>query len=443
MQDKDASVLSQRITPEEFAKATTELSAAGVTGDFALTPARLQRSMYRVMKASWDVFHRAIDAFIDLHGQDLPSMAASLSLPACLNTVWESLPPHDWATVARPDIIIAADTPFIVDVNATSQAGHFAINDMLLRSHRAPELRRFFRHAGDPCFVMGHYADLLRSCLLHNDEFIALSYFAEEDADGPNSSRFHYQTEIDELARLGLAAQIIHVEDLEIATSGVFHQNQRVGLIHRYFTPRYDDLAQMGQTRRLAEAARTDLVAVWTGLRGEIFSSKTAIALLSDEQFGDGLRPSLRASLGRVIPWTRLIEDRRTLWHDIKIDLLSWIISNQARLVMKPALQGMGEGVTIGREIPAQDWAARLDEALASEEPWVVQELLISDSQELLLIDRSGRIRAEKGPVVYGAFVLGGEFIGAICRYGRHGYSRLMINGLTGAIPAPVYWADR
>jgi hypothetical protein len=437
----DAPISAPLITPEELSIATAELSAAAVAYDFALTPARLPKSMYKAMKATWNTFRQGVAAFIDMHGGDIHRMAAALSVPAHLISGWDSLPPHDWAMRARPDMIIARKVPLIVDVNASSVAGHFAINDMLLRAHRTPELRRFFSGAGEPRFVMGHYADVLRRFLTDENDLIAISYFAEEDAHGPNPGRFHYQTEINELARLGLHAQTVHVEDLEVTPDSVYYHAQPVGLIHRHFIPRHDDAVHVSEVARIAAAARTGLVVIWTGLQGDIFDSKTTISTLSDERFTVGLRPSLAASLSRSVPWTRSVEERHTFWRGAKIDLSTWIARNREQLVLKPAIGGMGRAVMIGRETPPSAWDAQLAAALAGSEPWVVQELLLADSCELRLVDRAGATLIEQGPAVYGAFVLDGEFLGAICRHGRQGYSHLMINGLTGAIPAPVYWS--
>lgn len=56
--------------------------------------------------------------------------------------------------------------------------------------------------------------------------------------------------------------------------------------------------------------------------------------------------------------------------------------------------------------------------------------------------DDSGDLHEVTVPVVYGSYVLDGEFVGAIRRYGIKGDGHLMINGLQGAVPAPVYWGD-
>jgi hypothetical protein len=428
------------ITPEDFATATAAMTSAGVKYDLAVTPTRLPRATYLAMRKTWHAFRRGVDAFIDLHERDIPRITAALSIPACYEPLWGSMPAQDWNIIARPDIIVSQGRPLLVDVNSSSNAGHFPINDMLLRAHRTKPLRGSFSSAGEPRFVMGHYADLLRRFLRDEDDIIALSYFAEEDAGDVSSFRFHYQTEIDELARLGLTARMTHIEDLEVKADGVYHQERRVGLIQRYFIPTADP-GKIAEIARIGAAARDGLVAIWTGIWSSAFDNKALIASLSDERFTEGLEASLGASLGQAVPWTRVIEERCTRWHDSRVDLLPWIEENREKLVIKPALGFMGQSLMVGRETSQSAWAEQIKDALAAEQSWVVQELLLADPQKTTIVDRSGRAYVQEGPAVYGAFVIDGEFIGAICRLGRHGYSGLMINGLTGAIPAPVYWS--
>ena len=431
-----------QLSPDDFAVATAELRAAALTSDFALTPARLPMSAHRAMRTAWTSFARGVAALIDRHDNKLDRISSALHLPEHQLRRWDCLPPHDWAMIARPDMIMCSSGPVIIDVNSSSLAGHFATNDLLLRAHRSLALRPFFAAPGEPRFVMGRYADLLRRFMTSEDHLVALTYFAEEDAAGPNPGRFHYLTEIAELGRLGLRARTVHIEDIEAASDGLYCHGERIGLIHRYFLPQLDDPEKMAQISKLAKAAEDDLVVVWTGTWAELFDSKTTIAVLSDERFTSGLRPSLAAALDQAVPWTRVVEERRTCRLDQDIDLTDWITRHRTGLVLKPAVGGMGRSVMIGREVSAAAWEAQIAEALDGSRPWVVQELLSSHEREVLIADQAGAAASERGPAVYGAFVLDGEFVGAICRHGRHGDSSLMINGVTGAVPTPVYWHD-
>lgn len=427
------------LTREELSVATAELDMIPVAYDFALSQHQLPGSLFESMTASWRAFRSGVAAFVASHADDLGRMAASLRLPEWLIPVWESLPAQEWSLIARPDVIISGGRPLIVDVNAHSLAGHFPLNDMTLRAHRSPALRPLFAGPGKPRFVMGHYADILRRFLTDEGDLVALAYFADEDAGQHNPSTWHYRAQIHELRRLGLEARTVHVEELEINERGVYTDGRKIGLIQRFFNV-HVSAEETPELATLTSAARAGAVNVVTGLRGEILNTKATIAVLSDDEFTDGLPPSLAARLRQALPWSRLMRECRTRWGDRRIDLPEWTERNRARLVLKPALGSMGRSVTIGREKTEREWSAILNGALSDTEPWIVQELVVPDHHEVRFFDKSGELRTEIGPAVHGVYVLDGEVVGAICRHGRQGDSGLMINGLTGAVPAPVYW---
>ncbi len=289
---------------------------------------------------------------------------------------------------------------------------------------------------------MGHFADIVRRFMASDQDLVVVSYLAEEDEAGPNPARWHYQAVVNELRRAGVAASTAPIEDVELSRSGASLAGQRVGVIYRFFLPDPSRAEHVTQLNRLSSAVASGAVHLLTGLREEILNTKATIAILSDERFTSGLPASLATALTAAIPWTRVVRQRFTLWQENRIDLLDWVERNQAHLVLKPSLGALGRSVTMGREISQSAWRTALTAALNDSEPWVVQELLMPDHQEITYLDQSGIVRTERGPVVYGAFVLDGQFSGAIGRHGRHGDSRLMINGTTGAIPAPVYWSD-
>jgi hypothetical protein len=432
-----------------LSSATAELDAAGVPFDLAWSPAVLPVSAYRQMARAWRAVRRGLDAFAERHDGDLRAMAAALGLPESMVPVWGSLPARDWCLIARPDMIWGRDAGtgqrrcVVVDINAGSLAGLFPLNDMLLRAHRAPGLRPFFATRAQPRFLIGQYADILRRYLDSGDDLVALVHYAGEAAGESNFDNWHYRSLVHELARHGLTARIVYLEDIETGPSGAAHAGQRIGLVHRYFLPDPGQPAEMAELGRIAAPARAGAVTVITGLWGEVLSTKASLALLSDEAFTAGLPPALAADLRDAVPWTRPLRERHAvLPSGERVDLVPWTVRNQARLVLKPTLGNKGRDVVIGRDLEPGPWASRVNSALTGQEPWVVQELVLPEQDAVLLRPGDGPPAECAGPSVYGAFVLDGEFVGAIRRCGVRAGAGLMINGLTGAIPMPVYWGD-
>jgi hypothetical protein len=80
----------------------------------------------------------------------------------------------------------------------------------------------------------------------------------------------------------------------------------------------------------------------------------------------------MRATVARHVPWTRVVEDRRTVIDGATVDLLPFLAVNRDRFVLKPNDDYGGTGIVLGWEVPDADWGAALGRAL--EAPHIVQE---------------------------------------------------------------------
>jgi hypothetical protein len=431
---------SLALTPAELASATAELKATGVPFDYAASPSCLPVSAFAAMRSVWQAFADGVAAFVGRHDGRLADLAAELRVPADVIEPWQSFPETQWGLIGRPDMVMSSGVPMMVDVNMTGFAGLLPLNDMLLRSHRVPGVARAFPQSiGQPRYIMGHYTDILRRYLTPDDGIIAITLYKWE-AEDPGFPRWLYETERHELARFGLPAQITFVEDLDITPGGVFVDGRKVSLIRRFFFPTPGNAHERSALKRISSALRNSQVRVLTCLQEQVLDNKCLLGALSDERFTNGLAPSLVARLRHAIPWTRIVEERHTSWQDSRIDLLPWMVANRGRLILKPSLGLGGRGVTVGRETSERDWAAIIDTALTGAEAWVVQELLEPDDENVIVAADDGALRRLRVPAVYGCYVLEGQFVGAIRRYGVRGAEFRMINGTVDAVPSPVYW---
>ncbi|WP_433337835.1 hypothetical protein [Spirillospora sp. CA-294931] len=417
-----------------------------VTWPFAVSQPRMSGAIRQAMGAAWRAYVEGVDAFIARHHRSVPRMAAALRLPEYLIPVWQVAPEQPWALVARPDVVISRGAPKIVDVNTGSTAGLFALNDLLLRTRRKTPLRPHLPAAGTPRFVMGRYADVLRGHMTSDEDLIAIACYAWEGEfpEHPDASPpWYYAALTDELARHGLAARLVHVEDFTEEVGGLYARGKKVGLVLRMFLPDFERPNEIAEYFRVVAAAQRQGVTIFTSVWGEFLGTKATLAALSDERFTDEMPPGLAGRLRQTVPWTRVVEARHTLWRDRRVDLPEWTVENQEQLVLKPALGGRGKGVLIGRETEPGAWAATVQEALAGgAAPWLVQDLLPPDHEQIAYLDAEDALTVVDGPSVYGAFVLDGEFVGAMRRHSPHGAEKLMINRSSGAVHSPVYWSD-
>lgn len=128
----------------------------------------------------------------------------------------------------------------------------------------------------------------------------------------------------------------------------------------------------MGLDNPIVRAARDHAVMVTNSFSAKLLAKKASLAFLSDERNEHLFSHDQLASIRAHIPWTRVVRDRKTLYHDEPIDLVSFIADHRERFVLKPNDEYGGKGVVLGWESSADGWEAALHQALNT--PHVVQE---------------------------------------------------------------------
>ncbi len=98
---------------------------------------------------------------------------------------------------------------------------------------------------------------------------------------------------------------------------------------------------------------------------------KASLAVLSDERNGARFTADQRATIAAHIPWTRVVEERRTAIDGRTIDLLPWVADHQDQLVLKPNDDYGGAGIVLGWEVDRAVWETALQRAV--EAPYIVQ----------------------------------------------------------------------
>ncbi|MBX3086543.1 MAG: hypothetical protein KF716_33225 [Anaerolineae bacterium] len=122
----------------------------------------------------------------------------------------------------------------------------------------------------------------------------------------------------------------------------------------------------------IVRAVKDRAVCMSNAFSAKLMAKKASFALLSDERNAHYFDEAEQRAVEAHIPWTRIIEDRKTIFHGKEIDLLSFVSQNQQQLVLKPNDEYGGKGVLIGWETDAETWNNALRFALSN--PYVVQE---------------------------------------------------------------------
>lgn len=129
----------------------------------------------------------------------------------------------------------------------------------------------------------------------------------------------------------------------------------------------------------VVRAVRDGAVCMVNPFRCKLLHKKASLAVVSDERQAGLLTEAQRAAVAAHVPWTRVVEERRTTVDGAAIDLVPWIAANRERLVLKPNDEYGGKGIVLGWTVDDAEWAAALRTALA--EPYIVQQRVAIPSE--------------------------------------------------------------
>jgi hypothetical protein len=163
-----------------------------------------------------------------------------------------------------------------------------------------------------------------------------------------------------------------HVGQLAVRGDGVWLDDRRIDVLFRLFL--IEDLLDPRGPRLiepLLRAAERGQVALFTPLDAELYGSKTALAMLSDEANRPLFDASTLDSLDRLLPWTRVVREGPVTVAGEQVDLFEYARDERENLVIKPALMHGGLGVVQGWRVDADEWAKQLCAATAT--PSVLQ----------------------------------------------------------------------
>jgi hypothetical protein len=130
-----------------------------------------------------------------------------------------------------------------------------------------------------------------------------------------------------------------------------------------------------GMDSPVVRAVRDGAACMVNPFRCKIVYKKASLAVLGDERNASLFDAEESAAIRAHVPWTRVVEERRTERGGETIDLVPWAAANRERLVLKPNDDYGGRGIILGWTVDDEAWGAALRAALAA--PTVVQERIV------------------------------------------------------------------
>lgn len=131
-------------------------------------------------------------------------------------------------------------------------------------------------------------------------------------------------------------------------------------------------VARGGIDHPLLRAVAAGDVAMMNSVHGKPLHKKASLAVLTDERHQARFSTAQQEAIHRHIPWTRVVEERRTELDGASIDLVPWMLRHRDTLVLKPNDDYGGAGIVLGWEVDDAAWEAAMATALTL--PYVVQQ---------------------------------------------------------------------
>jgi hypothetical protein len=177
---------------------------------------------------------------------------------------------------------------------------------------------------------------------------------------------------------MGIEARIVDPRDVEYVDGKLSAGGWPITLIYKRVL--ISELVERGgPDHPVIRAVRDRAVCMVNSFRCKVLFKKASLAVLSDERNAGLFTPEQLAAVAAHIPWTRVVEDRRTTIDGTEIDLVPFVLANRDRLVLKPNDDYGGKGIALGWTVTQAAWEEAVKVALA--EPHVVQQRIALPSE--------------------------------------------------------------
>jgi uncharacterized circularly permuted ATP-grasp superfamily protein len=170
---------------------------------------------------------------------------------------------------------------------------------------------------------------------------------------------------------MGVEARNVDPRDVEYADGKLMAGDYHITLIYKRVL--ISELVERGGLDHpVVRAVRDGAVCMANAFRCKLLFKKASFAVVTDERNAHLFSPAQHDAIRAHIPWTRVVEERRTTFAGQPIDLVPYTLANKDRLVLKPNDDYGGRGIVLGWTVDQAGWEAAVQAALAA--PYVVQD---------------------------------------------------------------------
>ena len=405
---------------------------AGQTIPFVLMPHFVSPGQVRRVKHAVTVLCKVLDRFCDAYPTD-PALRDELQLSDSEDSLIRIDPgfPRPMR-ICRLDAFLQGYDVKFLEFNADSPAG-VGYTDILFQGLRTtidlPRVRQEFDTTYTP--ILPELITTLREAYAHvratRTDLPETPRLALVDADGsPSVPEFRIICAAAKAA--GIEADHATLEDVTYDGSTLHVKGEPVQLVYRRAL--LEDLDQSD----LVAAARDGRVCLVNPFRSRVANNKKLFALFQDPRFAHLIDGDEADVIKATIPWTRILRPGRVNYGDWTIDLLSFVADNREKLVLKPASDFGGHGVSLGMETKQDEWE-KIIAAHADRADYIVQEY-VPVPEEMFPTVEDGHVQMRLKRFNINPFGIGGRYAGSITRISDRAVINVSAGG--GLLPSVI-----
>lgn len=344
------------------------------------------------------------------------------------------------SSLARVDFVDSGDRFGCVELNSSAFLGGWQPR-FWDRMYRAlPPVARFVEERSLRLHYRDPLEELFRHVILDNVEkgtctgrTLNLALAISENQELASLA----EPVLDEIFRSALEAVGMGLEGRLLFASYPAGLTARTGKLFRGSTPVHAVVEYTSEPTPDAvyRCFKGETATVYNGPLARLFGDKRNLALLHQYRSSDRFDEQERAIIRAHVPWTAEVAPGPLAFRDDEAELSELATVHREDLVLKPARGARGESVYVGRYMAAEVWAARISEALAAPEPWIVQEYL--GSRPYLFPSADGEARIHD--IVWGLFCFGGSYGGGFLRMSPATAGHGVINSARGAVEGLIF----
>lgn len=239
--------------------------------------------------------------------------------------------------------------------------------------------------------------------------------------------------------RMGIPVVLADPRELEFDGQKLAAQGKVIDLLYRRVLIN-DIVARPKECEALVKAYGSGKLCVANNFRCKIPHVKAFFGVLTDDKNAKYFSAEERDLIQRHVPWTRVVEDRKTTHDGASIALLEFVRKNQKHLVLKPSDEYGGMGVTLGWEVDKAHWERTIEQALPGGQGtkehgcWIVQERIPMGRGEFPFIGKGHQVEFRNMLVDFAPYIFRGRVAGYLTRLSATSLANVTSGG--GQIPS-------